>query len=105
MSLSFWAKFCPLIAHSISKESPFSQYYDLFRIAKYIEDFITKNVFQTLNNPKQAYHNLRHAVTMLKELSTAKENAFKNSQWPFELLKAQNLGDANETLKFRKKAL
>jgi len=63
------------------------------------------NVFQVLANPKLAYHNLRHVVTMLKELSTSKENAFKNAQWPFELLKAQNLGDATDTLKFRKKAL
>jgi hypothetical protein len=42
---------------------------------------------------------------MMRELSTAKENAFKSAKWPFDLLKAQNLGGATETLKFRTKVL
>lgn len=42
---------------------------------------------------------------MIKELSKAKENAFKHAQWPLQLLKTPSGGSQEDVLKFRVKSL
>jgi len=77
-----------------------SKHASLEEISKFFEGFVASNVFGQQSQPALAYLNLRHVVSMIKELSKAKENAFKHAQWPFELLKAPLT-----EVRFRTKAL
>eukprot|EP00347_Sterkiella_histriomuscorum_P023381 403334851 len=59
----------------------------LEEIGKFFESFISQNVCQALaHSPPQSLQFLRHSITIIKELSHAKLNAFKHAQWPLQLL-------------------
>jgi hypothetical protein len=77
-----------------------------YRIAQFFETFVNSQVFGGIaeGNHNHGYLMLRHVITMIKELSKAKENCFKSAQWPFELLKAPS-SVPGDLLKFRIKAL
>ncbi len=77
-----------------------SKHASLDEISQFFQQFVANYVFGQQSQPELAYLNLRHVVSMIKELSKAKENAFKHAQWPFELLKAPL-----SEVRFRTKAL
>lgn len=47
---------------------------------------------------------VRHCITVVKELSTAKQNAFKNVDWPLQLMKLPGSSE-RDTIKLRIKSL
>jgi hypothetical protein len=72
------------------------------RITAFFADFAQANLFINItSNPQVALQMLRHAINILNELSTAKENSFKNAIWPMELIKIPSSSLEN-TLTLRK---
>jgi hypothetical protein len=78
---------------------------NLYRIAAYFNEYAQTNIFALLSpTPDHALFLLRHCSTILGELSTAKENSFKNADWPVQLLKMPSVSPGH-TLMIRKRTL